>query len=59
MTHNLILGMTMSGKTTLAKRLAAHYTQNGINVVVLDPMYDPEWEADFTTADENVGRDSC
>ena len=51
MAHSLILGMTESGKTTLAKNLAAHYRANGIGVLVLDPMGDPEWQADFQTSD--------
>lgn len=51
MAHSLILGMTESGKTTLAKRLAANYKARGIGVLVLDPMGDPEWNADFQTND--------
>lgn len=51
MAHVLILGMTMSGKTTIAKRLAAHYRENGVMVGVLDPLGDPEWNADYRTTD--------
>lgn len=51
MPHSLILGMTESGKTTLAKKLAAKYKAAGIGVLVLDPICDPEWCADFQTAD--------
>lgn len=47
MAHSLILGMTESGKTTLAKRLAAKYKAQGIGVLVLDPMNDPEWSCDY------------
>lgn len=43
MAHVLIFGMTESGKTTLAKRLAHRYRQNGIPVIVLDSLNDPEW----------------
>lgn len=50
MAHILILGQTLSGKTTLAKRLAAKYKSEGIGVLVLDPVGDPEWQADFRTA---------
>jgi len=50
MAHSLILGMTESGKTTLAKKLAAHYKANGIGVLVLDPLSDPEWQADYKTS---------
>lgn len=51
MAHSLILGMTESGKTTLAKKLAAHYKSNGVGILVLDPMGDPEWQADYQTDD--------
>lgn len=51
MAHVLILGMTLSGKTTLAKRLAADYRAHGIKVAVLDPLGDPEWQADYRTTD--------
>lgn len=43
MAHVLIFGMTESGKTTLAKRLAQRYRAHGIPVVVLDSLNDPEW----------------
>lgn len=51
MAHSLILGMTESGKTTLAKKLAASYRAAGVSVLVLDPLCDPEWGADFQTSD--------
>lgn len=49
MPHSLILGMTESGKTTCAKQLAGAYRAQKIPVIVLDPMNDPEWQADFQT----------
>lgn len=51
MPHCLILGMTESGKTTLAKRLAAKYKADGYKVIVLDSMCDPGWQADYQTSD--------
>jgi len=51
MAHVLILGMTMSGKTTLAKRTAQIYRAQGVKVGVLDPLGDPAWNADFQTSD--------
>jgi len=51
MAHVLILGQTLSGKSTLAKRLASEYKKAGLGVIVLDPVGDPEWLADFKTAD--------
>jgi DNA helicase HerA-like ATPase len=51
MAHALILGMTESGKTTLAKTLAPVYRAQGIKVGVLDPLGDPGWQADYRTTD--------
>ena len=53
MAHSLILGMTESGKTSLAKALAAQYKKEGLGVLVLDPMHSPDWNADFQTDDPN------
>jgi energy-coupling factor transporter ATP-binding protein EcfA2 len=50
MAHILILGQTLSGKTTLAKRLAQSYKSQGVAVLVHDPVGDPEWPADLRTA---------
>jgi len=47
--HVLILGITQTGKTTLAFKLAKRYRQNNINVLVLDPDKRSGWEADFLT----------
>lgn len=47
MPHCLFLGMTESGKTTLAKQLVIASQAKSI---VLDPMNDPGWQADFKTA---------
>lgn len=52
MAHVLILGMTESGKTTKARQLAANYRRQGIGVIVLDPLRDPAWQADFITDDQ-------
>ena len=49
--HVLILGMTMSGKSTLAKSLVRQYQAAGIKCGVLDPLNDPGWRADFQTSD--------
>jgi len=51
MAHSLILGMTESGKTTLAKRLSSAYRRAGVGVIVLDPLSDPEWNATHITHD--------
>jgi energy-coupling factor transporter ATP-binding protein EcfA2 len=42
--HTLILGMTESGKSTLAKMLAQTLQKSGKTVVVLDPLSD-RWAA--------------
>jgi energy-coupling factor transporter ATP-binding protein EcfA2 len=49
--HSLILGQTESGKTTLAKRLAAIHHASGEPVIVLDPFNDPEWKCSWRTTD--------
>lgn len=49
--HSAIIGMTESGKTTLAKRMAHEYRRRGFGVLVLDPWKSPDWPADFVTAD--------
>ena len=54
MAHSLILGMTESGKTTLGKHLSREFSKQGIPVLVLDPMNDPEWHADFRTTDQDA-----
>lgn len=49
--HTLILGMTESGKSTLAKLLASTLLAQGKRVAVLDPIFDPAWKATFKTDD--------
>ncbi len=44
----------MSGKTTLAKLLIPIYQRNNIKTVVLDPLQDPTWNADFQTDDNDT-----
>ena len=51
MAHTLIVGSTESGKTTLATRLSQDYMNQGINVIVLDPMLDQRWAATVVTHD--------
>lgn len=66
--HILIIGHTLCGKTTLAKRLASEYKKKRITSVVLDPLSDPEWptniifktsEAFFTYAKDSNKCRSC
>lgn len=49
--HSLIVGMTESGKTTLAKCFIHIFKQKGIKSLVLDPMRDPDFKAEFQTSD--------
>ena len=44
--------MTLSGKTTLAKRRAFFFRRAGVPVLVCDPTSDPGWPADFVTRDQ-------
>lgn len=47
----LIVGMTESGKTTLARKLSHDAKARGTGVIVLDTLNDPGWAADFQTSD--------
>lgn len=49
--HVLILGITETGKTTLAFKLARMHKEAGHAVIVLDPDMRKEWNADFITDD--------
>lgn len=49
--HSMIIGMTESGKSTLGKILALQLLSNGKQVIVLDPIFDPEWKATYKTDD--------
>lgn len=51
MPHMLICGMTESGKTTYATGLSQGYRKQGIKSIVLDPLKDKRWGADFLTDD--------
>lgn len=51
MPHSLIIGMTTSGKTTLAKKMASDFKRNGFLSMALDPLRDPSWPCDFVTDD--------
>ena len=51
MAHGLILGMTESGKSSLLKQIIASVKDKGIHTIVLDPLCDPSFGADFQTAD--------
>lgn len=47
MSHGLILGMTESGKTTLAKYLASKLKKAGKKIIVFDSMNNPGWDCDY------------
>jgi len=47
----MIIGTTESGKTYLSKLMVQQFKQRGYACAVLDPFNDPEWGADFITAD--------
>lgn len=50
MTHIVITGKTLSGKTSFCKELVKEYKAAGISSLVFDPMKDPDWNADFVTS---------
>lgn len=43
----------MSGKTTLAKKLASDYVAKGIEPIVLDPLRDPSWPSNHILTNPN------
>lgn len=47
--HSLIIGMTESGKTTLAKLMCQELHSRKELTGVLDPLLDEGWESDFHT----------
>lgn len=52
--HSAFVGMSRSGKTTLAQMIAGGLVKRGRRVFVFDPLTDPKWEktgADKVTAD--------
>lgn len=49
MSHSLIIGMTESGKTTLAKLLVTRAKTKRIKTAILDPLRDPDFGGDFQT----------
>lgn len=53
MPHVLIIGMTESGKTTLATGFSRSYQAKGIKTIILDPMCDQRWGADYQTTDKD------
>lgn len=48
--HSMIIGTTESGKTFLSKLMVAELKKRGHACAVLDPFCDPEWGADYITA---------
>lgn len=49
--HVLILGITETGKTTLAFKIAGDYRKQSTDVIVLDPDMRKDWNASFITDD--------
>jgi len=49
MAHNLIIGMTESGKSSLAKFVCSAMKAKQIKTAVLDPLHDT-WDCDFQTS---------
>lgn len=51
MAHNYIVGMTGSGKSSLAKAICREVKVSGIPTVVLDPLQDDGWDTDHQFTD--------
>lgn len=47
--HTIIIGRSLSGKSTCGQILAANLHRNGVPVLVCDPFRDPKWTCDFLT----------
>lgn len=45
------MGQTESGKSTLAKRLATQHRARGFEILVLDPIGDPQWPTAYQFTD--------
>lgn len=54
MPHEIIVGITESGKTTLAMQKALAYHNNGTQVIVLDPMRNPKWPGGLVFTDPSA-----
>lgn len=46
MAHTCIIGMTESGKTSLARALAQAFRRRRVCTIALDPIGDPSWPVD-------------
>lgn len=46
MAHVLVVGCTMSGKSTYAKWVCAGLKKKGIRTLVCNPYFDPEWDCE-------------
>lgn len=58
--HCLIVGRTLSGKSTAGKLLVRDYRNKGIYSIVLDPLNDPGWHeagAELVTTDRHYFKD--
>lgn len=56
MAHTLVIGVTESGKTTLARKLVSTHNAKNIPALVFDPIGDPNWpdhDFNFITSDQN------
>lgn len=52
--HTLIIGMSESGKSFLAKMISRTLKKRGCKTAVLDPLADNGWGADFQTKDSTA-----
>lgn len=51
--HNLIIGITASGKSTLAKKIASDLHERKYPVLVLDSVLDAAWKCTFITDNQD------
>lgn len=53
MPHSMYVGITESGKSTLAQKIAAAQKARNIRVLVLDPLRDPRWCGEVYTSQQD------
>lgn len=52
MAHKLIVGVTESGKSTLARAMESDAVNRGIVAIIYDPTLNPQWKTEHVTCDE-------
>lgn len=54
MAHKLIVGQTLSGKSTLARAMVKDAISRGIQPCIYDPTMNPDWGTEFVTCEPDI-----